>query len=94
MVWVAGDADGESDAGDALGDVVGEGGVGGAGGGDRVHAAGDGLVVDGVGLVVARVLLMMVPSVGPCPPWWGASWVEVVCWFTVLGGVGCLWCRW
>ena len=42
MVWGAGDAVGEGGAGDAPGDVVGEG-VGGAGG---VGAAGD-CVVDG-----------------------------------------------
>ena len=72
MVWVGGDADGEGVAGDAPGDVVGEGGVGGAGGGDGVGAAGDGLV-DGVSCdaLVARVLLMMVPGVCPCLPWWG-----------------------
>ena len=94
MMWVAGDADGEGVAGDAPGDVVGEGGVGCAGGGDGVGAAGDALVDDvSCDALVARVLLMMVPGVGPCHPLWGAWWVEVVRWFTGLGGVGCLWCR-
>ena len=62
--------------------------------GHGVGAAGDALV-DGVSCdaLVARVLLMMVPGVGPCHPWSGAWWVEVVCLFTGLGGVGCLWCR-
>ena len=81
-MWAAGDADGEGVAGDAPGDVVGEGGLGGAGG---VGAAGDG-VVDGVlcDALVARVLLMMVPGVCPCLPWWR------------LGGllVYRLWWRW
>ena len=93
MMWVAGDADGEGVAGDASGDVVGEGGVGGAGGGDSAGDAGDALV-DGVSCdaLVARVLLMMLPGVGPCHPWWEAWLAEVVGWFTGLGGVGCLWC--
>ena len=94
MVWVAGDADGEGVAGDAPVDVVREGGVAGAGGGDGVGAAGDGLV-DGVSCdaLVARVLLIMVPGVGPCQPWWRAWWVEVVCWLSGLAGVVCFWCR-
>ena len=93
MVWVACDDDGEGVEGDAPGDVHGDAGVGGAGGCNSVGAAGDGLV-DGVSCdaLVARVLLMMVPGEGPCHPWWGAWWAEVVCWFTGLGGVGCLWC--
>ena len=93
-MWVAGDADGEGVAGDSLGDVVGEGGVGGASGGDGVVAAGDALL-DGVSCdaLVARLLLMMVPGVRRCHPGWGAWWVEVVCWLTGLGGIGCLWCR-
>ena len=57
---VAGDAVGEGVASDEPGDVVGEGGVGGA---FAVIAAGDG-VVDGVlcDALVARVLLLMVPG--------------------------------
>ena len=47
MAWVVGDAGCEGLAGDAPGDVAGEGGVGGDGGGHGVGAAGDGLV-DGV----------------------------------------------
>ena len=71
MVPAAGDADNEGVAGDAPGDVVSEGGVGGACGGDGVAAAGDGLA-DGVSCdaLVARVPLMMVPGVCPCLLWW------------------------
>ena len=99
-MWVAGDADGEGVAGDAPVDVVSEAGGGGApcvgvaGGGTSVRAAGDALV-DGVSsdALVLRLLLVMVPGMGPRHSWRRAWWVEVVCWFTGLGGVGCLWCR-
>ena len=82
MVWAAGDAVGQGVAGDAPSDVVGEGGVGGAGG---VRPAGVG-VADGVlcDALMARVLLLMVLGVCPCLLW------------RRLGGllVYRLWCCW
>ena len=87
MVWAAGDAVGEGAAGDAPGDVVGEGGVVGAGG---VGAAGD-AVLEGVlcDALVARVLLLMVPACALVSSGGGL----VVCWSTGCGGVSCLRCR-
>ena len=92
MVWAAGDADGEVGAGDAPRDVFGEGGVGGAGGGDHVDAAGDGFggwcllrCFGGEGVVDVgprRVPLPLPVEV----PWF----VDL---FTGFGGVACIWCR-
>ena len=76
---------GDGVAGVAPGDVVGEGGDGGAAG---VGAGGDG-VVDGVlcDALLARCCCLLLRALV------SSGEGLVVCWFTGCGGVACLWCR-